>query len=183
MLEEKIMFCKEDSNVMKISILEQLNIINEQIKDIYGLISSVHKYYSALCSSIVGIAILLYSNDVKPSENFNYLYYIVMLVYTLSIVWYRNLLVYLHDLNSITDEYNKFIEINHIISMYRLSYIINVRKLNIVLPFVVGGLACVILLKYSVYNTLYDYVYAMIYPLLFVLGFIWKIDWRVLKSL
>lgn len=146
-------------------------------------ISSVHKYYSALCSSIVGIAILLYSNDVKPSENFNYLYYIVMLVYTLSIVWYRNLLVYLHDLNSITDEYNKFIEINHIISMYRLSYIINVRKLNIVLPFVVGGLACVILLKYSVYNTLYDYVYAMIYPLLFVLGFIWKIDWRVLKSL
>ena len=75
------------------------------------------------------------------------------------------------------------IEINHIISMYRLSYIINVRKLNIVLPFVVGGLACVILLKYSVYNTLYDYVYAMIYPLLFVLGFIWKIDWRVLKSL
>lgn len=64
-----------------------------------------------------------------------------MLVYTLSIVWYRNLLVYLHDLNSITDEYNKFIKINHIISMYRLSYIINVRKLNIVLPFVVGGLA------------------------------------------
>lgn len=119
---------------MKISILEQFNILNEQIKDIYGLISSVHKYYSALCSSIVGIAILLYSNDVKPSENFNYLYYIVMLVYTLSIVWYRNLLVYLHDLNSITDEYNKFIEINHIISMYRLSYIINVRKLNIVLP-------------------------------------------------
>lgn len=116
------MFCKEDSNVMKISILEQFNILNEQIKDIYGLISSVHKYYSALCSSIVGIAILLYSNDVKPSENFNYLYYIVMLVYTLSIVWYRNLLVYLHDLNSITDEYNKFIEINHIISMYRLSY-------------------------------------------------------------
>ena len=177
------MFCKEDSNVMKIGILEQFNILNEQIKDIYGLISSVHKYYSALCSSIVGIAILLYSNDVKPSEIFNYLYYIVMLVYTLSIVWYRNLLVYLHDLNSITDEYNKFIEINHIISMYRLSYIINVRKLNIVLPFVVGGLSCVILLKYSVYNTLYDYVYAMIYPLLFVLGFIWKIDWRVLKSL
>lgn len=64
MLEEKIMFCKEDSNVMKISILEQFNILNEQIKDIYGLISSVHKYYSALCSSIVGIAILLYSNDV-----------------------------------------------------------------------------------------------------------------------
>ena len=103
MLEEKIMFCKEDSNVMKIGILEQFNILNEQIKDIYGLISSVHKYYSALCSSIVGIAILLYSNDVKPSENFNYLYYIVMLVYTLSIVWYRNLLVYLHDLNSITE--------------------------------------------------------------------------------
>lgn len=39
LLEEKIMFCKEDSNVMKISILEQFNILNEQIKDIPHSIS------------------------------------------------------------------------------------------------------------------------------------------------
>lgn len=181
----------------KLTISEQFLILNGQLENLYNLVAATNKFYSVLCSSIVGVAILLYSNGVLPSEYFNYLYYITILMYAISIIWYRNLSVYLLDLNCKSDAYNQFIEKHAIISMYNSSFSVNTRKTNMVIPFLLGGLICCILIKYSNWSYVKDclennqfnnlmawkeILMGLSYLLVFYLGFIRNFDLRIFKS-
>ena len=141
-------FNNETTKDMSIlSINEQYTFLNSQIENIYNLIFNTNKFYSTLLTSVVGVAVLLYTNNILPTDYFNYLYYIVLLVYSISIIWYRTLIMYLYDLNKNTKKYNSFIQDNKIISMYNLSIPINVRKCALQLPFFIGSFCVVILLK------------------------------------
>lgn len=181
----------------KLTIYEQFSILNNQMECLYNLISNTHKFYSVLCSSIVGVAVLLYSNGILPTIRFNYPYHITILMYAISIIWYRNLSVYLFDLNCKSEVYNQFIKKHDIISMYNSSFFINVRKTNMVIPFSLGGIICSVLLKYSDWsymlcclknNQFYDFnawkniLWSVLYVFLFYLGFIRKFDLRIIKS-
>lgn len=172
-----------NKDLTKLTVFEQFNILNNQMECLYGLIANTHKFYSVLSSSIVGVAILLYSNNILPTNHFNYLYYIIILMYAVSIIWYRNLAVYWFDLNNKSAEYNEFIKKNKIISMYNSSVLVNTRKVNMVIPFLLGGIICLTLIKYSTYISWYDYLFSGLYILLFYLGFLRKISWQIIKSL
>ena len=104
-------------------------------------------------------------------------------MYAVSIIWYRNLAVYWFDLNNKSAEYNEFIKKNKIISMYNSSVLVNTRKVNMVIPFLLGGIICITLIKYSTYISWCDYLFSGLYILLFYLGFLRKISWQIIKSL
>ncbi len=177
-------FNNETTKDMSIlSINEQYTFLNSQIENIYNLIFNTNKFYSTLLTSVVGVAVLLYTNNILPTDYFNYLYYIVLLVYSISIIWYRTLIMYLYDLNKNTKKYNSFIQDNKIISMYNLSIPINVRKCALQLPFFIGSFCVVILLKYSVYCSIFDWILAIAYVISFYFAYIHKFDIRILKYL
>lgn len=166
-----------------LTVAEQARLINSQIENIYNLISNTNKFYSTLISSIIGVAALLYTNKIMPTAYFNYLYYVVLSVYSISVVWYRTLVMYLHDLNTNTAKYNAFMQKNNIISMYNLSFPINVRKCALQLPFLIGGISLIMLLKYSPYATIFDWILVILYILMFYLSFIYKFNLKLLKYL
>lgn len=172
-----------NKDLTKLTVFEQFTILNNQTENLYNLIANTNKFYSVLCSSIVGIAIILYSNNVEPTGYFNYLYYVTILMYAISIIWYRHLAVYLFDLNCKSDVYNQFIEKNAIISMYNSSFFVNARKTSIVIPFFLGLIICGLLLKYFNWRTWKDVLEGLSYPFVFYLGFLHKFDFiKIIKS-
>ena len=72
---------------------------------------------------------------------------------------------------------------NNIISMYNLSFPINVRKCALQLPFLIGGISLIMLLKYSPYATIFDWILVILYILMFYLSFIYKFNLKLLKYL
>ena len=59
-----------NKDLTKLTVLEQFNILNNQTENLYNLIANANKFYSALCSSIIGIAVVLYSNNVEKTGCF-----------------------------------------------------------------------------------------------------------------
>ncbi len=181
---KKILFNKNQSNNKQVlSVYEQFSILNSQIENIYGLISSTNKFYITIVTSIVGAAVLLYANNVEPTEYFNYLYYIVLTIYTISVIWYRTLAMFLLDLNSNIEKYNNFLNENHIISMYNLSFPINVRKCSLILPFMTGTIMLIFLLRYSTFINFFDYALGFFYLAMFFFSFIFGFKKEILKYL
>lgn len=168
---------------MKLTIFEQYSILNNQIENIYSLISNSHKFFSVLCSSVGGISILLYSNKIEPSNEFNYMYYTLLILFALAIIWYRTLLIYMYDLNQIADKYDLFIKKNEILTGYQLSYPLNIRRCNIILPLALAIVILAIFLRYLDYKSITGYVWMIFYLVWFYWGFIRKIDLRIFKYL
>lgn len=155
---QKLFNNKTTEDTPRLSISEQYAFLNSQIENIYNLIFNTNKFYSTLLTSVIGVAALLYTNNILPTDYFNYLYYIALLVYSISIIWYRTLIMYLYDLNKNSEKYNLFIQENKIISLYNLSTPINVRKCTLILPFLIGGFSVIILLKYSTYDSISNWI-------------------------
>ena len=168
---------------MKLTIFEQYSILNNQIENIYSLISNSHKFFSVLCSSVGGISILLYSNKIEPSNEFNYMYYTLLILFALAIIWYRTLLTYMYDLNQIADKYDLFIKKNEILTGYQLSYPLNIRRCNIILPLALAIVILAIFLRYLDYKSITGYLWMIFYLVWFYWGFIRKIDLRIFKYL
>lgn len=130
-------------NVLMLPTHEQYTIINSQIENIFASIFNVNKFYSTLLTSVIGATILLCTN--KLSTNcFDYLYCVVMLVYAISICWYKTLIIHLYDLDTNTKKYNLFIRDNKIFTMYNLSTPINIKRCTLFLPLSIG-IFCLVL--------------------------------------
>ena len=168
---------------MKLTNFEQLTILNSQIENTYNSISNIHKFFSALCSSIGGVSLLLYSNHIQPSNYFNYLYYTLVILFALAAIWFRTLVLYLYDLNQITDEYNNFVKQNKILTLYKLSPFLNVRRCNIIIPFALGVVILALFLRYTNYSSWMSYIEGMFYIIWFYLCFIWKFNLKTFKYL
>lgn len=168
---------------MKLTTFEQASSLNNQIENMYSLISNTHKFFSVLCSSIGGISILLYSNKIEPSNEFNYMYYTLLMLFALAIIWYRTLLIYLYDLNQIINKYDSFIKKNEILTVYKLSYPLNVRRCNIILPLALALVVLALFLRFQHYTNWIGYVWGVFYVFWFYLGFIRKVDRTMFKYL
>lgn len=165
-----------------LSVHEQYTLLNLQIENIFTSIDNTNKFYSTLLTSVIGATVLLCINNL-PTDCFNYLYYIVVSVYAISISWYRTLRVYLYDLNINAEKYNLFIRDNNILSMYSLSIPINFNRCRLFLPLLVGTCCLALLLKYTVYESAINWIFAILYVVLFYFGYINKFGLRIFKYL
>ena len=166
----------------RVTTFEQFEVLVHQIENIYTLISNTNKFYTTLLSSIVGAGVLLYTNKITPNDYFNYFFYIILIAYAICVIWYRTLFLYLYDLNSKSDAYMTFIKENKIISMYELSISLNVKKTNLVMPFLLGGLIFIILVKYSYFANFSSCIfYIILYSQLFCFSFIYGFDTKLFK--
>ncbi len=86
-------------------------------------------------------------------------------------------------LNPNIEKYNNFLNENHIIGMYILSFPINARKCSLILPFMAGTIMLIFLLKYSTFINVFDYVLGLFYIVMFLFSFIFGFKIEILKYL